>query len=316
MAERGTIGPDVVIAGSARSGTSFLASLLGGHPGVDPGSVKESNYFSRELDRGPDWYDRLYAARRPGLLRLDASMSYTFTHFPEALANLAREAPDAVVVYAVRHPLRRLLSHYQLHRDYFKNDPALTLGAALAPSGAYAGVYTGASDYALWLPRLSEHFGTDRLIVVPFPVVTGKRDELVDVVCSATGLDPAPLRAVEDGPQEHRNQVVQFRSGSVRRVRRMVRRAGLYPALRRTLGSDRLRRLRSWSTRPVETEPLAEALSTCSEQQREELRDLYDSARNAAAQVLAAQDARLGLDWAGSWSVECPELGSTPGAAW
>lgn len=313
MAGPGTIGPDVVIAGSARSGTSFLASLLGGHPDVDPGAVKEPNYFSREFERGPDWYDRLYEPRRPGLLRLDASMSYTFSHFPEALANLARESPDAVAVYAVRHPLRRLLSHYQLHRDYFRNDASPTLGAALAASGGFAGVYTGASDYAHWLPRLSELFGADRLAVVPFPVVTGNRDELVDVVCAATGLDPAPLRAVEEGPQEHRNQVVQFRSGGVLLGRRLVRRAGLYPALRRTLGSDRLRRLRSWSTRPVETESLAQALSTCSEQQLEELRGLYENARHAAAQVLVAQDARLGLGWAESWSVECPELGSTPG---
>ena len=186
-------GPDVVIAGSARSGTSFLASWLSAHPSVDPGAVKEPNFFSRELNRGVDWYDGLYEPRRPDLLRLDASMSYTFKHFPEALRDLAAESPRAVIIYAVRHPIRRLLSHYQLHRDYFGNDPAPTLGGALVPSGRYAGVYTGASDYAYWLPRLAEVVEPANLIIVPFPVVTGSREQLAEVLGAATGLDVGPL---------------------------------------------------------------------------------------------------------------------------
>lgn len=316
MAGSGAIGPDLVIAGSARSGTSFLASLLGGHPDVDPGAVKESNYFSRELERGPDWYDRLYEKRRPELRRLDASMSYTFTHFPEALPSLMAQSPEAVVIYSVRHPVRRLLSHFQLHRDYFGNDPAQTLGAAVSASGSFAGVYTGASDYEFWLPRLAEYVDPARLVIVPFPVITGSRDQLIDVVCAVTGLDPGPLRAAEGTPSTHRNQVVQFRGGGVRRLRRMVRRAGLYPAVRRTLGSERLRRLRAMSTRPVETESLTEALATCTEPQLADLRFLYERARTAAAEALAAQDSRLGLDWSSVWARECPELGTAPGGTW
>ncbi len=139
MAGPGLIGPDVVVAGAARSGTSFLSALLATHPGIDPGAVKESNYFSREYDRGPAWYDGLYSARRPGLRRLDGSMSYTFTHFPEAIPRLAADAGDAVVVYAIRHPITRLVSHFQLHRDYFTNEPAETLGEALTFSDVYSG---------------------------------------------------------------------------------------------------------------------------------------------------------------------------------
>ena len=308
------IGPDVVIAGSARSGTSFLASFLGGHPDVDPGAVKESNYFSRELERGPEWYDGLYEPRRAGLLRLDGSMSYTYPQFPGALAALARESPDAVVIYAVRHPVRRLLSHFQLHRDYFKNDPAPTLGAALTDSGAYAGVYTGASDYALWLSRLSELIDPRRLVVVPFPVTTGARDELVDVVCRSTGLAPAPLLGGGGTAMEHRNHVVAFRNRGVLLGRRVVRRAGLYPLVRRSLGPDRLRRLRSLSTKSVATESLGDALATCSGEQLDMLRTLYDGARNAAADALVAQDARTGLDWAAAWESECPER--SVGADW
>ncbi len=309
MAVTGAVGPDVVIAGSARSGTSFLASLLGSHPAVDPGAVKEPNYFSREHARGPGWYDRLYEPRRPGLLRLDASMSYTFTHFPDALPTLAREAPDAVVLYAVRHPLRRLLSHYQLHREYFRNESAPDLGAALLSSD----VYRGASDYRLWLDRLTPLIDPERLLVVPFPVITGARDELVRVLCGMTGLDPAPFRDGAAAADDHRNQVVQFRNAGVRRARRLVRHSGLYPAVRRSLGRDRLRRLRSWGTRPVATESLDEALATCTTAQFDLLGELYESARVAVADALAAQDERRGLAWAGGWTTECPANPGTLG---
>lgn len=311
MAVTGEIGPDVVIAGSARSGTSFLASFLGSHPDVDPGAVKEPNYFSREHARGPDWYDRLFEPRRPGLLRLDASMSYTFPHFPDALPALAREAPDAVVLYAVRHPLRRLLSHYHLHREYFRNESAATLGAALGSSD----VYRGASDYRHWLQRLGTVVDPERLLVIPFPVITGARDEMVPVICDMTLLDPLPLRDGGAAAEDHRNQVVEFRNPGIRRARRLVRRAGLYPAVRRSLGRDRLRRLRSWATRPVATESLDEALTTCSPVQLDLLEDLYESARTAVADVLAAQDERRGLTWARTWTTECPEPKPGTGAA-
>lgn len=300
------LGPDLVVAGAARSGTSFLASMLGQHPQVDACAVKEPNYFSREHDRGPGWYDGLFTQRRPGLLRLDASMSYTFAHFPDALDLLARAAPDAFVVYAVRHPVARLLSHMQLHRDYFRNESAPSLGEALRSSDVYA----GASDYGHWLPRLEELFGPDRLLVVPFPVVTGRRDELVTVLASATGLSAGPLLDAAGTAGRHRNQVVELKGRGVLLARRLVRRSGFYPAVRRALGPERLRTVREWTTRPVETESLAEALESCDAEQHERLAQLYSSARAAVGTCLDGQDARLGLSWTEVWAQECPGPGA------
>lgn len=296
------VGPDIVIAGAARSGTSFLASTLSGHPQVDACAVKEPNYFSRELERGADWYDGLFPPRREGQLRLDASMSYTFPHFPDALERLAETSPQARVLYLVRHPVARMLSHFQLHRDYFRNEPAATLGAAIDRGSVYA----GASDYAEWLRRLDKLFGPDRLLVVPFGAVTGHLEEVLDVLARETGLAREPLGAAAEAAGAHRNGVVAFRGRGVLLGRRMVRRSGLYPAVRRTLGPDRLRRLRSMVTKPVDTESLAGALSTCRVEQRVMLAERYASATSAVADHLAGQDVRLGLDWSSVWSRECP----------
>ena len=296
-----SIGPDVVVAGAARSGTSFLSALLATHPGIDPGAVKESNYFSREYHRGPEWYDGLYEARRPGLLRLDGSMSYTFAHFPEALPRLAADARP-VVVYAVRHPITRLVSHFQLHRDYFTNEPAATLGEALT----FSDVYSGASDYDRWWQALTEQLPIDRLLLVPFPVLKTDARLVAALVCDVAGLDPELIGEPDDA-NAHRNAVVAYRHPMVRVLRRSVRRAGLYPWLRRTVGSERVRTMRSHLTRPVEPESVAAALATCSSDQLARLQRLYDDARLAVRNGLAEQDERRGLAWAAAWDEECPE---------
>ncbi len=301
MAVPGLIGPDVVVAGAARSGTSFLSALLATHPGIDPGAVKESNYFSREYDRGPDWYDGLYSARRPGLLRLDGSMSYTYAHFPEAIARMTADARP-LVVYAVRHPVTRLVSHFQLHRDYFTNEPAATLGEALT----FSDVYSGASDFGRWWQALTDHVPADRLLLVPFPVLKRDARQVAGLVCEAAGLDPELLGEADDAGA-HRNAVVAYRHPLVRVVRRSVRRAGLYPWLRRTVGSERVRSLRGHLTRPVEPESMADALATCSTEQLDRLQRLYDDARLAVRTALAEQDERRGLGWADAWDEECPE---------
>lgn len=292
--ERG-LGPEIVLAGAARSGTSYLASRLSSHPRVDPPLVKEPNYFSRHLDRGPEWYDALFPSRGEGL-RLDASMSYTFPHFPDALPKLAAAAPHALVVYVVREPVARMFSHYLLHRHYFGNEPATTLGAALDRNP----VYLGASDYARWLGMIAGSFPESQRLVVPFEVLTRDLDAVTRVVLGRVGLEPVDLGA-ESTARAHRNNVVTFKSGLGRKARRVVKRSPAYPLVRRAVGPDGMRWLRNRMTRTVEHESLTEALEALSPAQRASVDSLADSAVAAATAALQEQDERLGLGWATRW---------------
>ena len=301
-----SVGPDLVICGAARAGTSFLASWLGRHPQIDPGAVKEPNFYSRELSRGLSWYDGLYQPRRDGLLRLDGSMSYTFPEFPDALGHLAQHSPAAVMLYVVRDPLRRMLSHYQLAHHYFRKDTAESFGDALR----HRDVYAGSSDYGRWLTTLHERFPEEQVLVLPFDVVTDNPAQALEVVSRVTGLDPSQVDADETASERHRNEVVEFRYEFVRKARRYVYRSGAYPWLRRTIGTDRLRRVRGRLTKRAPQISLAEALSTCDRTQLEELQSLYVSAQGAAAAALKRQDDRLGLTWAEVWDRTCPPGGS------
>ncbi|MDQ3664744.1 MAG: sulfotransferase domain-containing protein [Actinomycetota bacterium] len=286
-----TLGPDVVIAGTARSGTSALAAQLGTHPEIDACSIKEPNYFSRSHDRGPDWYDGLFQTRREGLLRMDASTSYTSPLYPDALDRLADEAPDAFVVYAVRHPTRRAVSHYLFRHYHFHNEPAADFGAALRSSTRF--VDTG--DYSRWLPALRERFPAERLLVVPFEVVTESPQAAAAAVHRMSGL--TDVQADEERGRTHRNEVVQYRSALARWSARRLRDSALYPKLRTALGADRVRRARDLVTRRATLPTFDEALASCNPGQLTELRALDQRAGAAVSEHLAAQDQRLGLAW-------------------
>jgi hypothetical protein len=286
--------PDIVLPGAARSGTSFLAARLSSHPSIDGGAVKEPDYFSKHLDRGQDWYDGLFQPRREGLLRLDASMSYTVPQHPHALDRLAEAAPHALIIYAVRDPLVRAVSHYRLLRDYFHVDKQSDFGSAIRENP----VYLGTSDYSHWLPELWSRWPRERVLVAPFDVTT-RGDELPEFVFDQLGLERVALDAETAG--RHQNEVVTFKSDALLHLRRAVRRSGAYPFVRRTVGPDRMRAIRARLTRRADTISPEQAMESCTPAQREEIASLVERSKAAVSEALVEQDARHGLNWNDVW---------------
>ncbi len=290
-----TVGPDLIIAGAARSGTSTLAAALREHPAIDPGLTKEPNYFSRHYDRGVQWYDGLYAPRADGIVRMDASTSYTYPQFPLALDRLAQAAPSAHVVYVVREPIARAVSHYLLRRFTLQIEEAPTFGAALQASP----YYTEVSDYRHWISRLLERYPPARLQVVPFPALTASSYDVATIICARLGLE-APPSAIET-VTAHRNTVVEFRGTGARRAVRTLRRSPVYPWLRSALGATRVRQIRSQIVKPAMLPTVDEALDSCSSAQRQQLIAFRAETEKWVSRHLAAQRAASGEAWSDYW---------------
>jgi hypothetical protein len=284
----------VAIVGAARSGTTYLAAQLGAHPCIDPGAVKEPNYYSREFERGRSWYDGLYAPSTPGMYRLDASTSLTFPQFPEALGRLAADSPDVFVIYVVRDPLPRAVSHYLYLRNYFHIEVAPTFGAAIGANP----IYVGTSNYADWLPRILAHFPPERLLVVPFELVTLAQPVVAHATFGILGLD---IPDVSADALVHRNDVVAFRHDLYRKIYLRFRRSPLYPWMRNRVGRDGLRRIRELVTREVPLVTVDDALATCDAAQLRELEEVQACSRDAVSEYLATQDRRLGVSWSSAW---------------
>jgi hypothetical protein len=291
------VGPDLVIAGAARSGTTQLAARLALHPDVDASSVKETNYFSRQYERGPQWYDAYFRPRSPELKRLDASVSYTYPQYPAALNNLAQAAPGAHVIYVVRDPVERAVSHYLLYRHYFGHEDAPDFGSSLRERSYYLDV----SDYAYWLEQLTAAFPDGQRLVVPFRALTSAPADVAAVIFQRMGL-PGLTVLDEDSVEAHRNNVVTFRNEALRKATRRLRHSPAYPVVRRLVGPHTTKRIRSLVTRLPQLPSVDEALRSCGEAERASLHDVSERAYVAVREEILRQDESLDLAWSDYWT--------------
>jgi hypothetical protein len=267
----------VVIVGAARSGTSFLSGSLGRHPRIDVGSVKEPNFFSSQWGRGADWYDGLFEPRGHGGKRVDASVSYTYPQHQEALRRVRAAAPHAQVVYAVREPLTRLVSHFHLFRYYHGLEAKWpTLETAIERSE----MFLGSGDYGHWLGQLAATFPVEQILVVPFPATTGQVDQTVAILLDRLG---------------------EFAVPGLTSLQQRLHRSTHYPRLRRALGPKRLRAVRRLLTRSTQLPTVEDELAGLSPEVRARVGDRAAVAVSAVDDWLTAQDARLGMQWSAVW---------------
>jgi hypothetical protein len=106
--------PNVLIIGSMKCGTSSLHHYLDSHPDVQMSANKEVNFFWRQTawEKGRDWYRGWFDGSVP--IRGESSVNYTKD--PKAARVCARRmrkvVPDAKLIYLVRDPVERSISHY------------------------------------------------------------------------------------------------------------------------------------------------------------------------------------------------------------
>lgn len=112
---REVAGPDFVIIGTQRGGTTSLHRYLRQHPRIILPARKELHYFSRFYDRGAGWYREQFPARLPiGTLTGEATPYYLF--HPLAPRRLRTDASAAKLIVLLRDPVDRAYSHYYHER--------------------------------------------------------------------------------------------------------------------------------------------------------------------------------------------------------
>lgn len=107
--------PDYIIIGAMKCGTTTLAAQLGAQAGIFMTDPKEPYYFSDDdvFARGPEWYAALFARATPGDLLGEASTHYTKRpELPKTVTRMRTALPDVRLVYMIRNPMDRIVSHY------------------------------------------------------------------------------------------------------------------------------------------------------------------------------------------------------------
>jgi hypothetical protein len=154
--------PNFLVIGAMKAGTTTLHTWLDQHPDIAMSTIKEIGYFvSRRTDRDSAWYSRHFDGRAP--FRGESTTSYT--KFPQRAGVPARMhalVPDARLVYLLRDPVERTVSHY-LHAVQ-RGRESRSLGEALAV--LEDNLYVDPSRYHLQLEQYWPYYPQERILLL------------------------------------------------------------------------------------------------------------------------------------------------------
>lgn len=115
--------PEACLIGAQKSGTTTLAYLLDQHPQVTVAKPKEPHFFTRNWDKGLDWYEEKFSAS-DDTVRVDASTTYSMASLSEPYKRGRQKIyegvpgrvfsvnPNAKLIYLMRDPVERTYSGY------------------------------------------------------------------------------------------------------------------------------------------------------------------------------------------------------------
>lgn len=203
-------GPDFIIIGAQKGGTTSLYRYLVEHPRIAPASEKQVDFFAHEnYRRGTDWYLSRFPEREPGVLSGEAS-PYCMVH-PHAPKRVFAFDPGVKLIAVLRNPVDRTYSHFQ-HQVRNWREP-LPFEEALAREEERTGgelrrmledetyeskahrrhSYLARSRYAEQLERWYALFPRERVLVLNSETMFEEPEAVLDRVTAFLGLPPLRL---------------------------------------------------------------------------------------------------------------------------
>lgn len=248
--------PTFIIMGAMKGGTTSLHAYLGRHPDVFMSHRKELNFFSDDsiYGRGVSWYREQFDAGRP--VRGEASPNYSKRDlFPHAAARLEALLPGVRLIYLVRDPVHRFISHYRHSLSAGMERRSLAEVLRVRDHNFQVFFRTGLYRYQLDAFGFSANPG--RFLVLPSEDLEEKPAETLKAALRFAGADPSTY------PPETENRRLHRGSGKT------MPRAWARPWIRHPLSAPLLKRLPApWVRRPLpDIRPTADQMT--------QLRELY-----------------------------------------
>jgi hypothetical protein len=202
--------PNLFIVGAMKSGTTWLHHCLGQHPAIFMSALKEPGYFAsrEELRRGwplawrkgycrsEERYLALFATARGMAYVGESSTIYSRLPHHDGVAERIRAFdPGATIIYLMRHPTERVLSHYR-HNLKSGRETRPLLRALEVKRG-----YVRVGDYPMQLEPYLDRFGMGQVIPLVLEEMTRDPAAALATLFERLGLDPGPARTIAAEPR-------------------------------------------------------------------------------------------------------------------
>lgn len=250
--------PDFILGGASKCGTTSLWSHLKRHPGICMAATKEPLFFIDDPDteqlgwpnadptavrgfaQGWEWYESLFRSCPEHTLRGEASTRYF--HLPGSAALIKAHVPDVRLIFLLRHPVDRIVSHYWHDRRSVDLPP---LPQMMRDRHPRFGTYVRISSYAAHVDRFRALFDDDRLLFLFSDDLSRDPTGVARTAARFVGADP-DLLSDADLPRRNRSSVLRSRT-----ISRLLDRRFAGPVWLKNWGRPVKRRLGEWNLRHV-----------------------------------------------------------------
>jgi hypothetical protein len=177
--------PNLIIIGGLKCGTTSIHHYLGLHPEIQMSKPKELNFFAQELnwDLGLDWYASRFDSRFK--VRGESSPHYTnLPRFEGVPERIHEHCPDAKLIYMVRDPIKRILSHW-VHATGAGYETRELVPTLSEPDSSYV----QRSMYWMQLQPYLERFDRAQIEIITQEELQGEREETMRKAFRFAGVD-------------------------------------------------------------------------------------------------------------------------------
>ena len=189
--------PHFLVIGAMKSATSTLHNQLAAQPGIFMSTPKEPNFFSDDAvyAQGLAWYHGLFSEAAETDLCGESSTHYTkLPDYPHTIARLQEAIQSPRLIYVMRDPIDRLISHY-IHQ-WSEGIISCDINQAI---DRYPELINY-SCYGMQIKPYLEAFGKDAVLPVFFDALKSAPDQTLVKVGEFIGCQ-TPLSWVHDlGP--------------------------------------------------------------------------------------------------------------------
>ena len=178
--------PTFILIGAMKCGTTSLHHYLDAHPQICGSDPKEPDFFLRRNEKDLAWYKQCF--QEPAQAYGEASTNYTkYPAFQGVPERMHRVLPDLKLLYLVRDPIERAVSHYAHNRAAGRE--SRSVDEAFRPVDDNH--YLQTSCYHFQLSQYLEHYSKERVLVIESERLRADRGQVLREIFSFLGVDTA-----------------------------------------------------------------------------------------------------------------------------
>lgn len=178
--------PTFILIGAMKGGTTSLHQYLGAHPQICVSDPKEPDFFLQRNEKSLDWYKQCFSgdAQAYGEASTNYTKYPTFRGVPE---RMHQRLPDLKLLYLVRDPIERAVSHYVHNRV----DGRETRSVDEAFRPVEESHYLQTSRYHFQLSQYLEHYSQEQVLVLESERLRAARMQVLRRIFSFLGVEPS-----------------------------------------------------------------------------------------------------------------------------